>query len=905
MVFSAVAYRLKPISFAVLLLLLLVVACSKKTPNDLDALAVTTLRVIQDSVPNNVQDFVFTTTGGNGLPAGFSLDDDGNATLPKQLSFSVVAGNYSVAQTAVSGWRLTSATCMGDNVTPTNTADDRILSPSAIDILDGETVVCTFVNKKTGSIRVIKDAVPDSAQNFTFTRTGTGSPASFSLDDDADATLLNQRTWGLLVPGNYSVTETAVSGWTQTSATCTGNNGTPSNVNDDRNLLPNAINLLPNELVICTFVNSSQPPKLKVTKLLAPTSDFGTFNLTIDGIIHKAAASHNGTTGFIDVSIGTHTVGETIAAGTLSNYIATIGGDCASDGTITLAAGETKECTITNTRIAKLIIVKNTVGGNGTFAFATTSPTTTPLPGTFNMTTGSNVATRTFSSLLAGTYSVTEAPLAGWTLTGTSCSDGSPVNAISLSPGETVTCTFNNTKLATITITKTANNGNGTFQFTSTNPAIGNFALTTVAGTASRTVNNLPLGIYNVAETVPANWNLDSATCSDGSPVTAIDLAAGEVVNCTFTNTQQLGNLTIQKVTVGADGLFRFTSTSLGNFSITTSSGLATKAFNNIPVGIYNVAETVPTGWRLDSASCSDGSPVSAINLSENENITCTFTNTKLGKLIVVKNTLGGNGGFSFTSSTLAGFTLNTVGGTASRTISNLVPGTYDVTETSATGWRFDGVTCSDGSPASAIVISANETVTCTFINAKLPSLTIQKTTQGGDRSFTFTSTTTPTSTSLPLTSFTVSTSGGTGSRIFSNLAEGTYNVSETVPSGWQLTGATCSDGSPITAVNLSVGENVVCTFNNFKLGKITITKNAIGGEGLFRFTSLTLGNFQVTTTTTTTNLSTATRSFSNLTAGVYDVAELSQPGWDLTNVSCSDGSPASAINLADHEEVT
>ncbi len=895
MCFSVVSYRGKLVSFVVSLLLIVVIAsCSKKAPSDIDTLAVTTLTVIQDSVPNNIQDFVFTSTGGNGLPASFSLDDDANATLPKQLSFSVVAGNYSVAQTPVSTWALTSSTCIGDNVTPTNTADDRTLSPSAIDILDGETVVCTFVNKKTGFIRIIKDTVPNSAQDFTFTRTGTGSPASFTIDDDADATLPNQRTWGLLVPGTYSVTETAVSGWAQTSATCVGNNGTPGNVNDDRNLLPNAINLLPNELVICTFVNSSQPPKLKVTKLLAPTSDFGTFNLTIDGDIHKAAASHNGTTGFIDVSVGTHTVGETIASGTLSNYVATIGGDCASDGTVTLAAGETKECTITNTRIAKLIVVKNTVGGNATFTFTTTSPPPTPLPGSFNITTNSGAGTRTFSSLLAGTYSVAETVLAGWTLTGTSCSDGSPVNAISLSPGETVTCTFNNTKLATLTISKIANNGNGTFQFTSPNPAIGNFSLTTVAGTASRIVNNLPLGTYNVAETVPANWNLDSASCSDGSPVTAIDLAAGEAVTCTFTNTQQLGNLTIQKVTVGADGLFRFTSTSLGNFSMTTSSGLATKAFNNIPVGIYNIAKTVPTGWKLDSAICSDGSPVGAINLSENENITCTFTNTKLGKLIVAKNTLGGNGGFSFTSSTLTGFTLNTVGGTASRTISNLVPGTYDVTETLASGWRFDGVTCSDGSPASAIVISANETVTCTFTNAKLPTLTIQKITQGGDRSFTFTSTT------LPLPSFTISTSGGTGSRIFSNLAEGIYNVNETVPAGWQLTSATCSDGSPITAVNLSVGENVTCTFNNFKLAKITIVKNAIGGNGVFRFTSLTLGNFQVTT-----NSGTATRSFSNLTAGVYDVAELSQPGWDLTNVSCSDGSSAGAINLADHEEVT
>jgi hypothetical protein len=39
---------------------------------------------------------------------------------------------------------------------------------------------------------------------------------------------------------------------------------------------------------------------------------------------------------------------------------------------------------------------------------------------------------------------------------------------------------------------------------------------------------------------IPAGWELTSATCSDGSPVTAIVLGAGETVTCTFTNVQQV-----------------------------------------------------------------------------------------------------------------------------------------------------------------------------------------------------------------------------------------------------------------------------------------------------------------------------------------------------------------------------
>ena len=51
----------------------------------------------------------------------------------------------------------------------------------------GETVTCTFTNQKRGSIVVVKDAQPNDAQDFAFTAGGGLSPASFQLDDDADA----------------------------------------------------------------------------------------------------------------------------------------------------------------------------------------------------------------------------------------------------------------------------------------------------------------------------------------------------------------------------------------------------------------------------------------------------------------------------------------------------------------------------------------------------------------------------------------------------------------------------------------------------------------------------------------------------------------------------------------------
>jgi hypothetical protein len=51
-------------------------------------------------------------------------------------------------------------------------------------------------------------------------------------------------------------------------------------------------------------------------------------------------------------SVGLHTVSETSNSG----YVATIGGDCAANGTITLALGDVKTCTITNDDIAPVVV---------------------------------------------------------------------------------------------------------------------------------------------------------------------------------------------------------------------------------------------------------------------------------------------------------------------------------------------------------------------------------------------------------------------------------------------------------------------------------------------------------------------------------------------------------------------
>ncbi|KAB2922409.1 MAG: IPTL-CTERM sorting domain-containing protein [Candidatus Contendobacter sp.] len=507
---------------------------------------------------------------------------------------------------------------------------------------------------------------------------------------------------------------------------------------------------------------------------------------------------------FANLLPGTYDVTETVPAGwDLTSAICSDGSNPAS---INLALSENVTCTFTNTKLGSLTVVKNTTGGDGSFAFTSTIPSAT----TFTLATAGNTAQRAFPNLAPGTYSVSETVPAGWDLTSATCSDGSNPASINLAAGENVTCTFANRQRGSLTVVKNTTGGDGSFAFTSTIPSATSFTLATAGNTAQRAFPNLAPGTYSVSETVPAGWDLTSATCSDGSNPASINLAAGENVTCTFANRQR-GSLTVVKNTTGGDGSFAFTSTipSATTFTLATVGNTAQRAFPNLAPGTYSVSETVPAGWDLTSATCSDGSNPASIDLAAGENVTCTFANARQGTIIVVKRALGEDRAFSFVSASLGNFDLTTVNGEVQRTFSNLSPGTHDVSETVPSGWELSGgdPTCSDGSPASSINLGAGETVLCVFINLQDDTVVIEARTTGGDGSFPFTSGT------LTPPSFTLTTAGGTTQRSFANLPPGTYDVNATVPAGWNLSSATCDNGDPPDRISMAPDQTVRCTF--------------------------------------------------------------------------------------------
>jgi hypothetical protein len=137
-----------------------------------------------------------------------------------------------------------------------------------------------------GSITIIKDAVPNDPQDFSFSTTGGLSPATFMLDDDSNGTLSNTQLFSMLTNfTTYTVTEAAVSHWTLSfgNPVCSVSspNGGSQTGNAGTRVL--TINLKEGENVTCTFINTHDVSSPTLTTLLSSNS------VSIGGSVHDSA----------------------------------------------------------------------------------------------------------------------------------------------------------------------------------------------------------------------------------------------------------------------------------------------------------------------------------------------------------------------------------------------------------------------------------------------------------------------------------------------------------------------------------------------------------------------------------------------------------------------------------------
>ena len=125
-------------------------------------------------------------------------------------------------------------------------------------------------------------------------------------------------------------------------------------------------------------------------------------------------------------------------------------------------------------------------------------------------------------------------------------------------------------------------------------------------------------------------------------------MAAGENVTCTYTNTK-CGSITVKKLTDPAGDAAKFDFS--GDLTGPIGDGESIGPKSVVP-GTYYTTETVPGAWALTKIQCSDtdssGSTTTGkatFKVAAGENVTCTYTNSRLPTLTVKKHVVNDNGG--------------------------------------------------------------------------------------------------------------------------------------------------------------------------------------------------------------------------------------------------------------------
>jgi hypothetical protein len=273
--------------------------------------------------------------------------------------------------------------------------------------------------------------------------------------------------------------------------------------------------------------------------------------------------------------------------------------------------------------------------------------------------------------LFGSGYTVDETTIpAGWVFVDVNCSastgvtptiNGSLVTFAIDDADDVLDCTYTNRARGTIIVEKITDDGTGSFDFTSGTLTPSPFTLTTTAagagGKDSRTFPDLNPGPYDVAETVPAGWNLVSSACTsteagDTSTPAAIDLDGGETVTCTFHDARERGAIQITKTRKHAAAgpgdhphagvTFTVTGGELPAAGVTaTTNAQGVACVDNLVVsslvGNYTVKETVPAGYHVVGSDTQSGIAVSESTCSSGP-APVTFENMPLTDVSISVN---------------------------------------------------------------------------------------------------------------------------------------------------------------------------------------------------------------------------------------------------------------------------
>lgn len=559
----------------------------------------------------------------------------------------------------------------------------------------------TSVNiSNCAKVIIRKQTDPDGATaSFGYTKAFTTSPSStntFSLADNGVQTYN-----GVFFGTGLTVEETTIpGGWKFDRVDCSASTGvTPSIAGAKVTFALDAAT----DILDCTYYNETGGTVI-IRKATDPSPDPSDSSFGFSTSLDRLSGANDPTfslgdgddSTYSDVLLGT---GYTVTEDSLPTGWSLESIDCQASsgvtpnidlvtGTVTFDiddADDLLDCTYGNETGGQVIIRKVTQpspdGTDTSFDYSTVLST---LGGDVNPTFSlKDQGSKSYDNVLFGSgLTVTEGTLpAGWELVGVDCSASSGVTPSITGASVTFTiddaddlldCTYTNRASGSIVVEKITDSGSGSFDFTSGTLTPSPFTLTTTAagaaGKDSRTFSNLDPGTYDVAETVPAYWNLVSATCDDSSDPAAISLSPGETVTCTFHDEREVGAIEITKLRKHADdGLgenhphagvtFKVTGGELPAEGVTVVTDFDGKACvddllvsgtNAEFAGLYTIEEVVPAGYVMETVGTQTANVAESEGCSAlAEGATVEFVNIPLTNITVEVDSQVDGGTFS------------------------------------------------------------------------------------------------------------------------------------------------------------------------------------------------------------------------------------------------------------------
>lgn len=536
-----------------------------------DAVDSGTITIVKNAVPNDAQDFHFTLAAPNDLNAAFSLDDDGDGTLPNSITYRVPPGTTTAAEVNIpDGWTLTDITC-------TKTGIETATSVSVI-LADDEAVTCTFTNSRTSTLEVDKYWVINGGEPVQEGSEPAGLGLGAQLTVDGNDESWNTALDGYLQGTTVTLDETVTFG----NDLCDWAGTTHGSVTEVNGETP-ADGTLPHDVALggganhATITNEVTCDGALVLRKVVDNTNGGT---AVPGDFTLVASPAGGgadltTQGSLDgntltVAAGaTYDLSETgwpLDTSIPAGY--TLAGIDCGNGEVTsvqVPAGETRTCTFTNEDSPGSLTLVKIVDHNGTGDTAEADDwTLTADPdfdgqATISGTTGVSGATK------AGTYDLSEDGPTTYDASTWSCLEGNtPVAvtdaSVTLAMGQDVTCTITNTARSPhLTLVKIVDPGE-----TNDDTEASEFTLTAtpqsgpqepLSGPGPTVEGDVMVGTYDLSESGPVGYDPSEAgwQCVDAAQETvpvvddAVTLAVADSITCTIVNVAVPATIEVDK----------------------------------------------------------------------------------------------------------------------------------------------------------------------------------------------------------------------------------------------------------------------------------------------------------------------------------------------------------------------